>query len=92
MKHTLSGRDDFVVQKLLVAGDTEKVVGCHMMGVDAAEIVQMAAIALKMGATKSDFDATVALHPTIAEEFVTMRTKRAAPAKADAKAAPKKKA
>lgn len=92
MKHTLSGRDEFVVMKLLVDGDSDKVVGCHMMGVDAAEIVQMAAIALKMGATKSDFDATVALHPTIAEEFVTMRTKRAAPAKADAKAAPKKKA
>jgi len=92
MKHTLSGRDEFVVMKLLVDGDSDKVVGCHMMGVDAAEIVQMAAIALKMGATKADFDATVALHPTIAEEFVTMRTKRAAPAKADAKAAPKKKA
>ena len=92
MKHTLSGRDEFVVMKLLVDGDSDRVVGCHMMGVDAAEIVQMAAIALKMGATKADFDATVALHPTIAEEFVTMRTKRAAPAKADAKAAPKKKA
>ncbi len=91
MKHTLSGRDEFVVLKLLVDGDSDKVVGCHMMGVDAAEIVQMAAIALKMGATKADFDATVALHPTVAEEFVTMRTKRAAPAKADAKAAPRKK-
>jgi glutathione reductase (NADPH) len=91
LKHTLSGRDEFVVMKLLVDGDTGKVVGCHMMGVDAAEIVQMAAIALKMGATKADFDATVALHPTIAEEFVTMRTKRTAPAKPDAKPAPRKK-
>ena len=49
--------------KLLVDGATDKVVGCHMLGPDAAEIVQMAAIALKMGATKADFDATVALHP-----------------------------
>ena len=65
--------------KLLVDGATDKVVGCHMLGPDAAEIVQMAAIALKMGATKADFDATVALHPSIAEEFVTMREKRAAP-------------
>ncbi len=52
--------------KLLVDGATDKVVGCHMLGPDAAEIVQMAAIALKMGATKADFDATVALHPSIA--------------------------
>ena len=70
--------------KLLVDGDTDKVVGCHMLGPDAAEIVQMAAIALKMGATKADFDATVALHPSIAEEFVTMRDKRAAPPSAAA--------
>jgi glutathione reductase (NADPH) len=92
LKHTLSGRDEFVVMKLLVDGDSDKVVGCHMMGMDAAEIVQMAAIALKMGATKADFDATVALHPSVAEEFVTMRTKRAAQARPEAKAAPKKKA
>jgi glutathione reductase (NADPH) len=90
MKHTLSGRDEFVVMKLLVDGKTDKVVGCHMMGPDAAEIVQMAAIALKMGATKADFDATVALHPSVAEEFVTMRTKRAAPAKPAAKTPPRK--
>ena len=61
--------------KLLVDGDTDKVVGCHILGPDAAEIVQMAAIALKMGATKADFDATMALHPTAAEELVTLRTK-----------------
>jgi glutathione reductase (NADPH) len=79
LKHTLSGRDEFVVMKLLVDGASDKVVGCHMLGPDAAEIVQMAAIALKMGATKADFDATVALHPSIAEEFVTLRDKRAAP-------------
>ena len=75
MKHTLSGRDERVVMKLLVDGDTDKVVGCHVLGPDAAEIVQMAAIALRIGATKADFDATVALHPSIAEELVTMREK-----------------
>ena len=81
LKNTLSGRDEFAVLKLLVDGATDKVVGCHMLGPDAAEIVQMAAIALKMGATKTDFDATVALHPSIAEEFVTMREKQPAPPK-----------
>jgi glutathione reductase (NADPH) len=79
LKHTLSGRDEFVIMKLLVDSATDKVVGCHMLGPDAAEIIQMAAIALKMGATKADFDATVALHPSISEEFVTLREKRAAP-------------
>lgn len=81
LKNTLSGRDEFAVLKLLVDGATDKVVGCHMLGPDAAEIVQMAAIALKIGATKADFDATVALHPSIAEEFVTMREKQPAPPK-----------
>jgi glutathione reductase (NADPH) len=75
LRHTLSGRDERVVMKLLVDADTDRVVGCHILGPDAAEIVQMAAIALKMGATKADFDATVALHPSIAEELVTMREK-----------------
>jgi glutathione reductase (NADPH) len=79
LKHTLSGRDERVMLKLLVDGDTDKVVGCHVLGPDAAEIVQMAAIALRMGATKADFDATVALHPSIAEELVTMREKVPAP-------------
>jgi glutathione reductase (NADPH) len=79
LKHTLSGRDERVLMKLLVDGDTEKVVGCHILGPDAAEIVQMAAIALRMGATKADFDATVALHPSIAEELITMREKVPAP-------------
>jgi glutathione reductase (NADPH) len=78
LKHTLSGRDEFAVIKLLVDGATDKVVGCHILGADAAEIVQMAAIALRMGATKADFDATMALHPSLAEELVTMREKRAA--------------
>jgi glutathione reductase (NADPH) len=79
LKHTLSGRDERVVMKLLVDGDTDRVVGCHILGPDAAEIVQMGAIALKMGATKVDFDATVALHPSIAEELVTMREKAPPP-------------
>ena len=53
----------------------DRVVGCHVLGADAAEIVQMAAIAMRMGATKADFDATMALHPSAAEELVTMREK-----------------
>jgi glutathione reductase (NADPH) len=75
MKHTLSGRDELMLMKLLVDGETDRVVGCHIMGPDAAEMVQVAAIALKMGARKADFDATMALHPTAAEELVTLRTK-----------------
>ena len=75
MKYTMSGRDERMVMKLVVDGTTQKVLGCHILGPDAAEIVQMAAIAIKMGATKADFDATVALHPSAAEELVTMRDK-----------------
>ena len=73
LKHTLSGRDERMLMKLLVDSDTDRVVGCHVLGPDAAEIVQMAAIALRLKATKADFDATMALHPTVAEELVTMR-------------------
>jgi glutathione reductase (NADPH) len=61
--------------KLLVDAASGRVVGCHVLGPDAAEIVQMAAIAMRIGATKADFDATMALHPSAAEELVTMRTK-----------------
>jgi glutathione reductase (NADPH) len=75
MKYTLSGRDERMLMKLVVDAATQKVLGCHVLGPDGAEIVQMAAIAIKMGATKADFDATVALHPSAAEEFVTMRDK-----------------
>lgn len=75
MKATLSGRAERMLMKLLVDGECGRVVGCHMLGPDAAEIAQMAAIAIKMGATKADFDATMALHPTISEELVTMREK-----------------
>ena len=65
--------------KLLVDGASDRVVGCHLLGPDAAEIVQMAAIAMQMGARKADFDQTVALHPSVAEELVTMREKWSAP-------------
>jgi glutathione reductase (NADPH) len=74
LKATLSGRDTTVLLKLVVDGRTNRVVGCHIVGPDAGEMVQLAGIAVKMGATKADFDATMAVHPTIAEELVTMRT------------------
>jgi glutathione reductase (NADPH) len=77
MKATLSGRATSVLMKLVVDGLTDRVVGCHMVGEGAAEMAQLAAVAVKMGATKADFDATVALHPTAAEELVTMRKKTA---------------
>jgi glutathione reductase (NADPH) len=73
MKHTLSGRDERVMMKLVVDGLTDKVVGCHIMGEGASELTQVIAILVKMGATKADFDATVALHPTAAEELVTLK-------------------
>jgi glutathione reductase (NADPH) len=75
LKHTLSGRDTRAQFKLVVDAKTDKVLGCHIFGFDAAEIIQMATVALKMGATKADFDSAIALHPTAAEELVTMRTK-----------------
>ncbi len=74
IKSTMSGRDTRVLMKLVVDGTTDRVVGCHIVGDAAAEIVQAVAIAVKMKATKADFDATFALHPTAAEELVTMRT------------------
>src|SRR5471032_1764403 len=71
---TMSGRDTRILMKLVVDGSSDRVVGCHIVGDTAAEIVQAVAIAVKMKATKADFDATFALHPTAAEELVTMRT------------------
>jgi glutathione reductase (NADPH) len=71
--YTLAGRDEKTMMKLVVETNGDRVVGAHMVGEHAAEIIQGVAIAVKMGATKSDFDATVAIHPTVAEEFVTMR-------------------
>ncbi len=82
MKATLSGRDERMLMKLIVERQTDRVLGCHVLGSDAAEIVQMAAIAMRMGATKADFDATMALHPSAAEELVTMREKWTPPAAA----------
>jgi glutathione reductase (NADPH) len=73
MKYTLAGREERMLMKLLVDPASDRVVGCHVLGPDAAEIVQMAAIAMGMGATKADFDRTMALHPSAAEELVTMR-------------------
>jgi glutathione reductase (NADPH) len=73
MKHTLSGRDERTVMKLIVDGLTDKVVGCHILGEGASEMTQILAILVKIGATKADFDATMALHPTAAEELVTLR-------------------
>ncbi|WP_035515527.1 glutathione-disulfide reductase [Pseudohaliea rubra] len=73
MKHTISGRDERTFMKLIVDDATNRVVGVHMMGPDAGEIIQGIAIALKAGATKETFDSTIGIHPTAAEEFVTMR-------------------
>jgi glutathione reductase (NADPH) len=74
MKATMSGRDTRVLMKLIVDATSDRVLGCHIVGDGAAEMVQLIAIAVKMKATKADFDATMALHPTAAEELVTMRT------------------
>ena len=81
MKYTLSGRDEKTMMKIIVDRETGTVHGCHMVGLDAPEIIQGIAIALKCGATKDQFDATIGIHPTAAEEFVTMRDKRPAPGK-----------
>jgi len=74
MKATLSGRETRILMKLVVDGTTDRMLGCHIVGEAAAEMIQVVGIAVKMGATKADFDATMALHPTAAEELVTMRT------------------
>jgi glutathione reductase (NADPH) len=74
IKSTMSGRDTRILMKLVVDGSSDRVVGCHIVGDTAAEIIQAVAIAVKMRATKADFDTTFALHPTAAEELVTMRT------------------
>jgi glutathione reductase (NADPH) len=73
LKHTLNGRDGQTVVKLIVEKATDQVVGAHMLGPDAGEIIQGIAIAIKAGATKSIFDSTIGIHPTAAEEFVTLR-------------------
>jgi glutathione reductase (NADPH) len=73
LKHTLSGRHERTLMKLVVDGASGRVVGLHMVGPDAAEVVQGFAVAMKAGATKEVFDSTIGIHPTAAEEFVTMR-------------------
>ena len=75
MRFTLAGAGDRMMMKLIVDQKTDKVLGCHLFGPDASEMVQIVAVAMKMGGTKSQFDATIALHPSAAEELVTMRTK-----------------
>jgi glutathione reductase (NADPH) len=76
MKYTLSGREQRTFMKLIVEAATDRMVGVHMVGDDAAELIQGLAVAVKAGATKAQFDATVGIHPTAGEEFVTMRTAR----------------
>ena len=76
MKNTLSGRSEKTFMKLIVETASDRVVGAHMLGPDAGEIMQGIGVAVVAGATKADFDATIGIHPTAAEEFVTMRTPR----------------
>ena len=87
MKHTLSGRDEKTMMKLLVEPKSQKVLGCHIIGPDSGEMIQCLGIAVKMGATKRDFDATVAVHPTSSEELVTMRDKSTVNKTSDAQSA-----
>jgi glutathione reductase (NADPH) len=75
LKHTLGGHEERTFMKLVVDAASQRVVGAHMIGPDAGEIIQGVAIAVKLGATKAQFDATLGIHPTAAEEFVTMREK-----------------
>lgn len=76
MKNTMSGRSEKTLMKLIVDSGSDRVVGAHMLGPDAGEIMQGIGVAIIAGATKADFDATIGIHPTAAEEFVTMRTPR----------------
>jgi glutathione reductase (NADPH) len=77
MKHSLTGRDDQIFMKMLVHAETDKVLGLHAIGPDVGEMIQTAAVAITAGATKAHFDRTIGIHPTMAEELVTMRTERA---------------
>jgi glutathione reductase (NADPH) len=75
LKHTLGGHEERTFMKLVVDAASQRVLGAHMIGPDAGEVIQGVAIAVKLGATKAQFDATIGIHPTAAEEFVTMRQK-----------------
>ena len=77
MKATLSGSGERTIMKLVVDAASDRIVGAHILGAEAGEIIQALAVAIKMGATKRDFDATMAVHPTAGEELVTMRTRTA---------------
>jgi len=77
LKHTMGGSEEKVFMKLVVDTASQRVLGAHMLGPDAGEIIQGIAIAIRLGATKAQFDATIGIHPTAAEEFVTMREKSA---------------
>jgi len=77
MHSGFAGKSEKMLMKLIVSQDTDRVLGCHIVGPAAGEMIQLAGIAVKMGATKADFDRTMAVHPTMAEELVTMRVMRA---------------
>jgi glutathione reductase (NADPH) len=74
MQSAFAGQSDRVLMKLIVSQASRKILGCHIVAPGAGEMIQMAAIAITMGATKEQFDATIAVHPTMAEELVTMRS------------------
>ncbi|MCH1599200.1 MAG: glutathione-disulfide reductase, partial [Pseudomonadales bacterium] len=76
LKHTLSGREEYSLFKLIVEQSSDRVIGAHIVAPDAGELMQGIAVAMTAGATKAQFDATIGIHPTLAEEFVTMREKR----------------
>ena len=76
MKHTLSGSDEKTLMKLIVCRATDKVLGLHIVGPDSGEMIQAFGVAVTMGATKAQFDATIAVHPTAAEELVTFKEPR----------------
>jgi len=80
LRNTLAGRDERSLVKLVVERATDRVLGVHMVGPDSPEIIQGFAVALQCGATKAQFDATIGVHPTAAEELVTLRDRRADPA------------
>jgi glutathione reductase (NADPH) len=77
MRHTLGGRNERTLMKLVVEAGSRRVLGVHIVGHGAAEMIQLAAVAVRMGATKDDFDRTMAVHPTSAEELVTMHASAA---------------
>jgi glutathione reductase (NADPH) len=79
MKYAFAGKDERALVKLVVKADDQRVVGVHVVGPDSPEIIQMAAIAVKLGVTKAQWDDTCAVHPTLAEELVTLREKYVPP-------------